>query len=255
MKVVHSFLIALILASSGCGQTPAPQPDRVDDFVQGEMQRQHIPGLSLLVARDGKVLLAKGYGFANVELQVPVKPETVFQSGSVGKQFTATAVMMLVEDGKIKLDDPITHYLTDAPATWKQVTIRELLSHTAGFGDYPKKFNFRKDYTEADELRIVEGIPLAFTPGTKWRYSNLGYVTLGILIHKVTGGFYSDFLQKRIAPRAESRDLDGQRSRYHPQPRGRLSAPQGAVKESGMGIAHGEHDCGRKPVFLDPRLG
>jgi len=80
MKVVHSFLIALILASSGCGQTPAPQPDRVDDFVQGEMQRQHIPGLSLLVARDGKVLLAKGYGFANVELQVPVKPETVFQS-------------------------------------------------------------------------------------------------------------------------------------------------------------------------------
>ncbi len=198
MKVVHSLLIGLVLACSGYGQTPAPQPDRVDDFVQGEMQRQHIPGLSLLVARDGKILLAKGYGFANVELQVPVKPETVFQSGSVGKQFTATAVMMLVEDGKIKLDDPITNYLTDAPATWKQVTIRELLSHTAGFGDYPTKFNFRKDYTEADELRIVEGIPLAFTPGTNWRYSNLGYVTLGILIHKVTGGFYSDFLQKRI---------------------------------------------------------
>ena len=198
MKIVHSFLIGLALAASDYGQTPAPQTDRVDNFVQGEMQRQHIPGLSLLVARDGKVLLAKGYGFANVELQLPVKPETVFQSGSVGKQFTAMAVMMLVEDGKIKLDDAITNYLTDAPAAWKQVTIRELLSHTAGFGDYPKQFNFRKDYTEADELRIVEGIPLAFTPGTKWRYSNLGYVTLGILIHKVTGGFYGDFLRKRI---------------------------------------------------------
>src|SRR5213076_2240971 len=135
-------------------------PDPVDAYVQAEMQKRHIPGLALLVIRDGKAIKQQGYGLSNVELQVPVKPETVFQSGSVGKQFTATAVMMLVEDGKIKLDDPITHYLTDAPATWKQVTIRELLSHTAGFGDYPKKLNFRKDYTEADELRIVEGIPL-----------------------------------------------------------------------------------------------
>lgn len=198
MKVVQSFLIGLVLACSGFGQTLAAQPDRVDDYVEGEMYRQHIPGLSLLVARDGKIIRAKGYGFANVELEVLVKPETVFQSGSVGKQFTATAVMMLVEDGKIKLDDPITSYLTGAPATWKQVTIRELLSHTAGFGDYPEKFDFRKDYTEADELRIVESIPVAFTPGTKWSYSNLGYLTLGILIRQVTGEFYGDFLQKRI---------------------------------------------------------
>jgi CubicO group peptidase (beta-lactamase class C family) len=198
MKVVQFFLIALALVCSGYGQRPAAQPDRVDDYVQSEMQRQHIPGLSLLVARAGGILLVKGYGLANVELQVPVKPETVFQSGSVGKQFTATAVMMLVEGGKIKLDDPITNYLTDAPATWKQVTIRELLSHTAGFGDYPEKFDFRKDFTEGEELRIVEGIPLAFTPGTNWSYSNLGYVTLGIIIHKVTGEFYGDFLRKRI---------------------------------------------------------
>jgi len=198
MKVVQFFLIGLALVCSGYGQRPAAQPDRVDDYVQSEMQRQHIPGLSLLVARAGGILLVKGYGLANVELQVPVKPETVFQSGSVGKQFTATAVMMLVEEGKIKLDDPITNYVTDAPATWKQVTIRELLSHTAGFGDYPEKFDFRKDFTEGEELRIVEGIPLAFTPGTNWSYSNLGYVTLGIIIHKVTGEFYGDFLRKRI---------------------------------------------------------
>jgi len=162
------------------------------------MQRQKIPGLSLLVARDGKILRAQGYGLANVELQVPVKPETVFQSGSVGKQFAATAVMMLMEEGKISLDDPITKYFKDAPAAWQQVTIRELLSHTAGFTDYPEKFDFRKDYTEAQLLKIVEGIPLAFPPGTKWSYSNLGYLTLGVLIHQVTDKFYGDFLQERI---------------------------------------------------------
>jgi CubicO group peptidase (beta-lactamase class C family) len=200
MKIVQVSLLGLVFSAtlSAYSQTRAAPPDPVDDYVQAEMQRQHIPGLALLVARDGKIVRAKGYGLANVELQAPVKPETVFQSGSVGKQFTATAVMMLVEEGKIKLDDPITDYLKDAPPTWQQVTIRELLSHTAGFGDYPEKFDFRKDYTEADELKIVEGIPLAFTPGTKWSYSNLGYLTLGVLIHQVTGEFYGDFLQKRI---------------------------------------------------------
>ena len=162
------------------------------------MEKQHIPGLSLLVSRDGNPIRAQGYGLANVELQVPVKPETVFQSGSVGKQFTATAVMMLVEENKIGLEDPLSKFFPDAPAAWKQVTVRELLSHTAGFTDYPKNFNFRKDYTEAEVLKIVEGIPLAYPPGAKWSYSNLGYTTLGILIHKVTGKFYGDLLQERI---------------------------------------------------------
>ncbi len=162
------------------------------------MERQHIPGLSLLVSRAGKIVLAEGFGMANMELQAPVKPETVFQSGSMGKQFTATAVMMLVEEGKVGLDDPLTKYFPDAPATWKEATVRELLSHTAGFGDYPRKFDFHKDLTEDEELKIVERTPLGFPPGTKWEYSNLGFLTLGILIHRVTGEFYGDFLQQRI---------------------------------------------------------
>ncbi len=170
----------------------------VAEYVKAEMQRQHIPGLSLLVVKAGKIVRAEGIGLANVELQVPVKPETIFQSGSVGKQFTATAVMMLVEEGKIGLDDPLTKYFADAPPAWKEVTVRELLSHTAGFGDYPKNFDFRKDWTEAEELKLIESIPLAYPPGTKWAYSNFGYVTLGILIHRVTGEFYGDFLQQRI---------------------------------------------------------
>ena len=196
--VMKSACLPLFLLFVSCAAAQTSQPAPIDDYIRSEMQRQHIPGLSLLVAREGKIVRAQGYGLANVELQVPVKPETIFQSGSLGKQFTATAVMMLVEEGRIKLDDPITAYFKDAPVAWRRVTIRELLSHTAGFTDYPKDFNFRKDYTEVDLLKIVEGIPLAFTPGTKWSYSNLGYLTLGIIIHQVTGKFYGDFLRERI---------------------------------------------------------
>ena len=172
--------------------------DDVGDYVRSEMQKQRIPGLALLVARQGRIVRAEGFGLANVELGVPVKPVTVFQSGSLGKQFTATAVMMLVEENKVGLDDPLTKYFPDAPAAWKEVTIRELLSHTAGFGDYPEKFDFRRDWTEEELLKFVESIPLAYLPGTKWDYSNLGYLTLGVLIHRVTGQFYGDFLQERI---------------------------------------------------------
>jgi CubicO group peptidase (beta-lactamase class C family) len=200
MRATRASLISLALLSAGfaLARVPISSADTIDDYVHSEMQRQRIPGLSLLVARDGKIVRAQGYGLANLEVQVPVKPETVFQSGSLGKQFTATAVMMLVEERKISLDDVVTKYLKGCPTTWNQVTIRELLSHTAGFTDYPKNFNFRKDYNEAQLLKIVQGIPLAFAPGTKWSYSNLGYLTLGILIRQVTGKFYGDFLQERI---------------------------------------------------------
>jgi CubicO group peptidase (beta-lactamase class C family) len=166
--------------------------------VQAEMQKRHIPGLALLVIRGGQAIKQQGYGLANVELQAPVKPETIFQSGSMGKQFTATAVMMLVEEGKVSLDDPLTKFFPEAPAAWKNVKVRHLLSHTGGFTDYPDKFDFRRDYTEDDLLKIVEALPLSFPPGSKWAYSNLGYLTLGILIHRVSGQFYGDFLRDHI---------------------------------------------------------
>src|SRR5258708_39237399 len=96
-----------------------------------------------------------------------------------GKKFSPpTAVMMLVEEGKIGLEDPLTKYFSGAPGLWKTVTVRELLSHTAGFTDYPKSFDFRKDYTEDQLIKIVEAVPLAYTPGTSWCYSNLGYLTM-----------------------------------------------------------------------------
>src|SRR6476469_1558511 len=138
-------LIALLAAGAKAQNAPS---DSVAEYVNAEMQRQHIPGLALLVSREGNVIRAQGFGLANVEHQVPVKPETIFQSGSMGKQFTATAIMMLVEEGKLGLDDPITKYFPEAPAFWSKVKVRNLLSHTGGFGDYPDKFDFRKDYTE-----------------------------------------------------------------------------------------------------------
>jgi CubicO group peptidase (beta-lactamase class C family) len=191
-------MVALVLAGKASCQSPASASDAVARYVKAEMARQHIPGVALLVSRNAEPVRAQGFGFSNVELQVPVKPETLFQSGSVGKQFAATAIMMLVEEGKLGLDDSITKYFPDAPASWKPVTVRHLLSHTGGFRDYPKNFDFRKDYGEDELLKIVEAIPLAFPPGTNWSYSNLGYLTLGILIHRVTGTFYGDVLQARI---------------------------------------------------------
>jgi CubicO group peptidase (beta-lactamase class C family) len=176
----------------------AQSPDPVDAYIHTVMQERKIPGLALLVIRDGQIVKAQGYGLSNVELQVPVKPETVFQSGSMGKQFTATAIMMLVEEGKISLDDPLTKFFPEAPPAWKNVTVRHLLSHTGGFTDYPEKFDFRRDYTEDELIKVVQSVALAFPPGSKWSYSNLGYLTLGVLIHRVMGQFYGDFLHDRI---------------------------------------------------------
>lgn len=195
-------LFATFLTQSAPAQVVSEPADAssaaIDAYIHAEMQRRQIPGLALLIVRDGNILRAQGYGFANLELKVPVRPETIFQSGSMGKQFTAMAVMMLVEQGKLSLDDPLTKFFPDAPASWKQVKVKNLLSHTGGFGDYPEHFDMRRDYTEAQLLKIVEGIPLAYAPGTKWAYSNLGYLTLGILIHKVSGQFYGDFLHDRV---------------------------------------------------------
>ena len=195
-------LLAAVVAPLAFAQNLNPVPDSaadpVDAYIHAEMQRRQIPGLALLIVRDGKIVRAQGYGFANVELKAPVRPETIFQSGSMGKQFTATAVMMLVEQGKLSLDDPLTKFFPDAPSTWAKVKVKNLLSHTGGFGDYPKDFDFRRDLNEDQLLKIVEAIPLAFPPGAKWSYSNLGYLTLGILIHKVSGQFYGDLLHERV---------------------------------------------------------
>jgi CubicO group peptidase (beta-lactamase class C family) len=179
--------------------------DRVSNFVNQYLKKNQIPGCAVLVRHNGKIVLCQGYGVANVEHGVRVTPQTVFQSGSIGKQFTAMAIMMLVEEQKLALEDPISKYL-DVPENWSAIRVRHLLTHTSGLGDYPESFSLQRDYSEDELLKMITAHPLAFAPGEKWSYSNLGYVTLGILIHKVSGEFYGDLLQKRVfAPLGMSR--------------------------------------------------
>jgi len=189
--------------------TPELKPElisSIDRYGMDEMAREHVPGVEVGVYNRGQILLAKGYGLANVELDVPVKPQTLFQSGSVGKQFVSAAVMMLVEEGKVGLDDSIVKYFPDAPATWKPILIKNLLSHTSGLAEYesgerigPKgAFYLRLDFTEDELVQKIEALPIEFAPGDRWDYRNTNYVLLGIMIHRVTGKFYGDYLQERI---------------------------------------------------------
>ena len=155
--------------------------------------------MSVAVLRGDSVLLARGYGYANLELGVPASDSTVYQSGSIGKQFTATLVLMLVEQGRLRLDDPVLKYLPEGKSRWQGVTVRHLLTHTSGIPDYTDSaVDLHREYTEDALVRLAASLPLAFTPGTRWSYSNTGYVLLGALIHRVTGAFYGDLLRERI---------------------------------------------------------
>jgi CubicO group peptidase (beta-lactamase class C family) len=192
-------------AASSVGLT-TEQVASIDSYVSAEMGRERIPGAEVGVYRRGQILLAKGYGLASIELNVPVKPETLFQSGSVGKQFVSAAVMMLVEEGKVGLDDSITRYFPNAPENWKPILVKNLLSHTSGLAEYesperagPKgPFYLRLDFTEDELLEKAEAMPIEFQPGEKWAYRNTNYLLLGMMIHKVTGKFYADYLTERI---------------------------------------------------------
>ncbi len=170
----------------------------VDKYIESEMKSQNIPGIAVAVLRDGDIILAKGYGYSNIEHQVPVKSETIFQSGSIGKAFTVMAILMLAEEGKLSIDDKVNKYLDDAPKAWDEITIRHLLQHTSGLGGYPENLNMRADYTEQDFYNLFKNLPLEFRPGEKRGYSNVGFSILGMVIGKVTGKFYGEYLKDRI---------------------------------------------------------
>lgn len=152
--------------------------------------------------RDGKVALAKGYGLANVELSVPATKDTAYELLSVSKEFTAAAILLLVEEGKVSLDATVSKYLPDSPAAWKDVTVRHLLSHTSGITDYTDIRPFfemiRQDASPEELMKPVKERPLDFAPGTRWRYSNSNYFVLGMILEKVGGKKYADFLEERI---------------------------------------------------------
>jgi CubicO group peptidase (beta-lactamase class C family) len=196
---IASVLLLSALGLAASGVESAEPLAAVDVLAAATMKSGHIPGLAVAIVREGTTVLAKGYGYSNLEHEVPVTPETIFQSGSVGKQFTSVAVMMMVEDGKLQLDEPITTYLPAAPATWQKITVRHLLTHTSGIPDYTDdQVDLRRDYTEDELLKVAYGMKLEFEPGARWNYSNTGYLLLGVLIHKVSGQFYGDVLHDRV---------------------------------------------------------
>jgi len=172
--------------------------DKLDDAILAEMKRSHTPGISIAVVKNGKIIREQGYGFADLENQVKVTPATVFQSGSVGKTFTAALVMLLAQDGKLSLDDPISKHLANTPKAWEGITIRHLLSHTSGLGDPYAKLDLTKDYSEEELIALEAEIPVLFAPGEKWSYSNMGYHLLGFICNKAGGKFYGDQLHDRI---------------------------------------------------------
>lgn len=190
--------VALLCAVPVTVHAQTSDPD-VDRIVRAEMVRQQVPGVAVAVIRGGTVVSAAGYGLANVEHDVPVTTATIFQSGSVGKQFTAAAVMSEVEAGRLSLDDSIRKHFPDAPASWQAITVRHLLTHTSGIPNYTDgRVDYRRDYTE-DELRhFAYELPLEFAPGDWWNYSNTGYVLLGALVRKTSGQFYGDVLRERV---------------------------------------------------------
>ena len=195
-------LVYLILAFALTSAQADKVTDEVDVYVKAHMEKQHIPGVSLAVIKDGKVVLAKGYGLANVELSVPATKDTVYELLSVSKEFTAAAILLLVEEGKVSLDETVPKYLPDSPAAWKDVTVRDLLSHTSGITDYTDIRPFfemiRQDASPEELMKPVKERPLDFASGTRWRYSNSNYYVLGMILERVSGKKYADFLEELI---------------------------------------------------------
>lgn len=181
-----------------CAAAAIAETDRTDEFIKAEMQRQRIPGLSLVVLRDGKIVKAAGYGVANRKLQTPATPETVYKIASVSKQFIATGIMLLVQENQIGLDEPLRKYLAETPATWGAITIRHLLTHTSGLGREAPGFNPFKVQSDADVIKSAFPLQLRLTPGEKWEYSNVGYYTLAEVIRKVSGRPWTEYLSDKV---------------------------------------------------------
>ena len=183
---------------------PAPtQAEAVDALVQKSMQTRQFPGVSIAVIKDGKVVVAKGYGLADVEKSIQASEQTVYQLASVTKQFTAAAILLLVEDGKVSLDTKVTDVLPGLPAAWAPVTVRHLLTHTSGIKSYTDVFGANKVadsqvFTSDQILALVKDAPLQFTPGERFAYCNTGYYLLGMIVEKASGKPYAAFLTERI---------------------------------------------------------
>ena len=205
-RVAIAFASLCLVVVSAHAQSAVPgiqQPEtkRMEQIIQDSVTSQHFMG-AVLVERDGNAILNKGYGSANLEWNIPNAPDTLFRLGSITKQFTAASILLLEERGKLKIDDPISKYMPDAPPAWKNITFVHLLTHTSGipsFTSFPDYNTLQSQPVTPDQLVArFRDKPLDFLPGEKWSYSNSGYALLGYLLEKISGEKYCDFLQQNI---------------------------------------------------------
>jgi CubicO group peptidase (beta-lactamase class C family) len=176
--------------------------DRIDAFVKEVMERDQVAGVSVGIAKGGQVLLAKGYGYADLENEVEATEHTVYRIGSVTKQFTSVAIMMLVEQGKLRLDDPMTKFFPDYPTHGLTVTVDRLLNHTSGIKGYTEMESFwneaRLDLSHEQMIELFSSVPFEFEPGEKYQYNNSAYYLLGLIIEKLSGLEYAEYLEKNV---------------------------------------------------------
>ena len=184
----------------------AGQVAKIDAIVSAAMAKEHLVGVEVAVGRNGSTLFSKGYGLRDKAKSLPVTANTVFPTGSIGKQFTAACVMLLVQQGKVNLDSKVAQYLPDVPHA-SEITVRELLNQTSGLHDYLENKalltalfagTWTVHHPSSYYVGLIKGDPLAFKPGTKWQYSNTNYEILGWLVAKVSGESYEDFVTQNI---------------------------------------------------------
>jgi CubicO group peptidase (beta-lactamase class C family) len=181
-------------APTGC----SAQDDPTDLFIGAEMERQNIPGLSLVVLQDGRVLKVGGYGLADRGSGERATPETAYKIASVSKQFIAAGIMVLVQDGLVGLDDPVNRFLSGAPRAWDHITVRHLLTHTAGLVREGPGFDPSVVQTDAEVIASAYSVDLLSAPGDEYEYSNLGYFVLAEIISVASGRPWTEFIRERI---------------------------------------------------------
>lgn len=211
MRLIPRFAaIFAVTAALIFGQEP-DRAAKLDQVLGAYEQNRGFMG-SALVAQQGKILLEKGYGMANLELNVPNTADTKFRLGSITKQFTAAAILQLEEQGKLSVNDLACKYLDDCPGPWKAITIHHLLTHTSGIPSYTSPEFMLKPQTVRAPLAPVEIVmlskdkPLEFEPGSQWKYDNTGYIFLGAIIEKTSGEKYAEFLKKHIFDPLDMKD-------------------------------------------------
>ena len=190
--------ITLLVVVVWLGAAGFAGADPTDDYVNAQLRDFNLPGLSLAVVRGGTIVKSAGYGMADRDRKVPATEDTVYKIGSVSKQFLASAVMLLVEGKRVRLDDPISKYLENTPSSWAPITIRHLLTHTAGLVRESPAFTPFKNLSDAELIRAAHKVPLRFAPGAKWEYSNTGYVAIAEIIRVVAQQAWTEFLHERI---------------------------------------------------------